>query len=125
MEKAIKFSNWTKDQFSWKWDGLEYNFQPGESAYFSEHVAKHFAKHLANKVMNGLCDGQEKIAKGSGVTFIEKDPRFQALVQKALGDSVDAKDETSLSSKIMAKNVAAKKQQKEDEGINPEFDEAA
>ena len=47
--QAIKFKNFTDRDFSWKYDGIEYNFPAGQETYLEDFKAKHFAKHLIDR----------------------------------------------------------------------------
>ena len=118
MAKGIKFTNYTKDDFTWKYDGEPHTFAPGEFGYFDEPIARHFAHHLACKVMHSMKD-----AKGADESWLNQDPKFVALVEKSLGDTVEAVDETTLKSKMTKKNIETKSKSKKEEEINPEFEQ--
>ena len=51
---AIKFKNFTGEDFSWKFDGIEYNFKAGQEVYMEEFKARFFAKHLIDRELNRL-----------------------------------------------------------------------
>ena len=46
---AKLFRNYTNEGFSWKWDGVPYDFPAGREMYLEDHLADHFAKHLVNR----------------------------------------------------------------------------
>jgi len=54
MEKAkvLVFFNWTEEDFTYRWDSVEYTFESGQSMMLEEGIALHFAKHLANRELN-------------------------------------------------------------------------
>lgn len=52
--KAIKFKNFTSEDFTWKFDGVEYSFRAGQETYMEEFKAKFFAKHLVDRELNTL-----------------------------------------------------------------------
>lgn len=52
--QAIKFKNWTSEDFTWSFDKVPYTFKAGDSMYLEDFKAKHFAKHLADREMNRL-----------------------------------------------------------------------
>jgi len=49
---AVKFTNWTDEKFTHKWDNVEYSFEPGKTEYLQSYLAEHFAKHLAQRECN-------------------------------------------------------------------------
>ena len=49
---AKKFLNFTEEDFSWKFDGVEYVFPAGQEMYLEDDRADHFAKHLVDREMN-------------------------------------------------------------------------
>lgn len=50
--QAVKFTNWTKEDFSHKWDSDEYHFKAGETVILQDYLAHHFANHLAQREIN-------------------------------------------------------------------------
>lgn len=50
--KAIKFINWTDEDFTHTWDGEVYSFPAGEPMLLPEGLAQHFAKHLVDRELN-------------------------------------------------------------------------
>lgn len=49
---AIKFKNFTNEDFAWKFDGVEYNFPAGQETFMEDFKAHHFAKHLVDRELN-------------------------------------------------------------------------
>lgn len=54
---AILFINYTDEDFSHSWGGVNYNFKAGTSMYLEPYLAEHFAKHLTNREINRLNRG--------------------------------------------------------------------
>lgn len=52
MEKAILFTNYSKEDFTHKYDGASWSFPEGQSMMLEGHLAMHFAKHLAVRELN-------------------------------------------------------------------------
>lgn len=50
--KAVKFKNFTDEEFSWKHDGVPYTFAPGQEIFLEDFKAEHFAKHLVDREIN-------------------------------------------------------------------------
>lgn len=50
--KAIRFINWTSEDFSHTWDSEVYEFPMGEVVMLNENLAQHFAKHLVDRELN-------------------------------------------------------------------------
>lgn len=50
--KAVKFKNFTNEDFEWKWDGNSFKFPAGIEIYLEEDQAHHFAKHLVDRELN-------------------------------------------------------------------------
>lgn len=69
--KAIKFRNFSNEDFSWKWDGVSFNFPAGQETYLEEDKAHHFAKHLVDReigkinVERGLHGTKNEISSAS------------------------------------------------------------
>lgn len=52
--QAKKFKNWTDQDFSWKWDGVAYDFPAGSETYLEDFKADHFASHLVDREIQKL-----------------------------------------------------------------------
>lgn len=50
--EAKKFKNFSKEDFSWKFDGVPYTFPAGKEIYLEEDKAVHFCKHLVDRELN-------------------------------------------------------------------------
>ena len=51
---AIIFRNFTNEDFSWKFDGVMFDFKAGQEIYLEEPKTKHFAKHLVDREINKI-----------------------------------------------------------------------
>jgi hypothetical protein len=86
--KAILFLNWTGEDFSHTWGGVEYTFKAGQTMYLEEGLAVHFAKHLANREIN-------KVGK------LMNDPLVKVFMERCYGtEFLEAKDEESLKTQL-------------------------
>ena len=45
----MKFTNFSNEDFTWKWDNIAYSFKAGSTVYMEDWKARHFAKHLVNR----------------------------------------------------------------------------
>jgi hypothetical protein len=52
--KAISFTNFSKEDFTWKYDGIPYTFPAGASMFLEDFKAEHFAQHLVDRELNRL-----------------------------------------------------------------------
>lgn len=52
MGKAVKFINWTNEDFTWKWGGEPTTIKANESIWMQDWKADHFAKHLADRELS-------------------------------------------------------------------------
>lgn len=50
--QAKKFKNFSKEDFTWKFDGVPYTFPAGQETYLEEDKAQHFCKHLVDREVN-------------------------------------------------------------------------
>jgi len=50
--EAIKFCNYTDEDFTWKFDGIAYTFKAGTTMFLEDFKAHHFAKHLIDRELN-------------------------------------------------------------------------
>lgn len=74
---AKKFKNFTDADFSWKFDGVDYTFKPGQETYLEDFKAEHFAKHLVDREMNKLgivTNNQSERAKLTVQCFPPEEP---------------------------------------------------
>lgn len=63
---AIIFKNFTEEDFTWKFDGVPFNFKAGQEMYMEEFKAKFFAKHLVDRELNRInkaTNDQKEIAR--------------------------------------------------------------
>jgi hypothetical protein len=63
--ESLLFVNFTDEDFTWKFDGVPYNFPKGQSIYMEESKVRHFAKHLVNREM--MKDGKDDLMTGREV----------------------------------------------------------
>ena len=57
MNKAIKFKNFSDEDFTHKYDGVPYTIKAGETITLPGYLAEHFCHHLVNReMMKGLSD---------------------------------------------------------------------
>lgn len=49
--EALYFKNFSQDSFTYKYDGKDYTFKPGDGVWLPTFKAKHFAKHLVDREM--------------------------------------------------------------------------
>lgn len=52
--EAKQFTNWTTEDFTWKFDGIPYTFKAGQTMFLEDFKADHFAKHLVDREMNRM-----------------------------------------------------------------------
>jgi len=109
---AILFCNWTDQDFTHKWDNVEYSFKSGQSELIQDFLAHHFAKHLAQREIN-----RKKL--------LMTDPKFKVFYDKCFSKGVveadtDLKLEIEMEKKKIKKvNKKIKKiKEKEFEGLN-------
>lgn len=106
-KRAVKFTNYSEEDFSHGWDSTVYEFAAGESTMLEESLANHFAKHLATRELN-----KKEIISSSANIKNEMRKAFN-------GESIEAKDATQLDQAVINENSkkpakAAKKETKED-----------
>ena len=49
---AIQFHNFSDEDFTWKFDGIAYNFPAGSTMFLEDFKAEHFAQHLVDRELN-------------------------------------------------------------------------
>lgn len=52
--KAVSFTNFSNEDFTWKYDGLEYTFTAGQTILIEDFKAEHFAQHLVDRELDKL-----------------------------------------------------------------------
>lgn len=50
--EAIKFKNYTNEDFTWSYNAVPHLFKAGQEIYLEDFKAKHFAKHLVDRELN-------------------------------------------------------------------------
>ncbi len=50
--QAIQFKNFSDEDFTWKYDGIAYNFPAGSTMFLENFKAEHFAQHLVDRELN-------------------------------------------------------------------------
>lgn len=50
--QAIKFKNYTDEDFTWNFDSIPYTFAAGQEIFLEDYKAFFFAKHLADRECN-------------------------------------------------------------------------
>jgi len=53
-----KFFNFSKFDFTWKYDGVEYDFPKQDGTTLLDYMAELFAKHLIDREINRLSDNE-------------------------------------------------------------------
>lgn len=97
---AIRFTNWTEQDFTHRWDKVEYTFKAGESTYLQDYLAHHFAKHLAQREINRK-------------NLLMSDLRFKEYYDKCLSEDVISAD-TSLKLEMEMEKNKEKKDDKQE-----------
>lgn len=94
------FTNWTDEDFTHTWDGTAYELPKKTPVMLQDFLALHFAKHLAIREMNKMTE-----------SWMEKDARFIALMQKCFGSSakIEARSEVELEKELLNNADAPKK----------------
>lgn len=52
--KAIKFKNFSEEDFTYSFDSIPYTFPAGTEMFLEDYKAEHFAKHLVDRELNRL-----------------------------------------------------------------------
>lgn len=50
--EAKQFHNFSNEDFTWKFDGIEYTFKAGQTMFLEDFKVVHFTKHLVDREMN-------------------------------------------------------------------------
>ena len=95
--EAIKFHNFSNEDFTWKWDGISYTFPAGSTMFLENFKAEHFAQHLVDRELNKLgiiTNNQTERAKLGALCFptVETITPIEALQRNAKKAVKVAKD---------------------------------
>jgi len=91
MAKAMLFTNWTDEDFTYTWDGVEYDFKAGQSIYLQDYLAMHFANHLIDRELN-----KQKL--------VTSHQTRNELIRKCFGEivqTIQADDKTKLETELL------------------------
>ena len=75
--QAVKFRNFTKEDFTYSWDSIPFTFKAGQEIYLEEYKARHFAKHLVDLELNRLGKPTNNAAERDRLTrlcFVDEAP---------------------------------------------------
>lgn len=98
---AQRFTNWTHEDFTHKWDSVFYTFKAGQSEMLQDYLANHFAKHLAQREINRR-------------NLPMSDLKFKEFFDKCLsGDTITAETKLKLEMEIEKLKVEPKDEKKE------------
>lgn len=50
--QAIQFTNFSTEDFTWKYDGIPYTFPAGSTMFLEAYKAEHFAQHLVDRELD-------------------------------------------------------------------------
>lgn len=106
--KAIKFKNFTDEDFTWKFDGVPYTFKAGMEMYLEDFKAYHFTKHLVDRELNKLGVPTNNLTE-------RKVLEDKCLPQDEVVTREEAIDLNEISKK---KSVRSKKVEKEEEFVD-------
>lgn len=120
---AMRFFNWTDQDFSHKWDSVEYTFKAGQSEMLQDYLAHHFAKHLAQREINkrNLLMTDRKFKEfydaclNGDTISAESSLKLEMEIEKVKEKPVEDKKEAA--KERMAKARAAKKVKKEEDNF--------
>jgi len=99
-----KFVNYTKEDFSHKWDGKVFKFKAGREIYLEDYLAEHFAKHLAEREM--LKDGHEDFLEHTKKEYLAK------ILITEEEEEIEVEDIPDAKTRALNKNTKAKKEEK-------------
>lgn len=101
--QALKFKNFTTEDFTWKFDGIPYTFKAGQEMFLEDYKAYHFAKHLVDREMNQLgieTNNQSERARLGAKCF----PSDEAITPlEALNINEEEKAEKKSAKKVVSK----------------------
>lgn len=52
--EAVKWTNFSNEDFAWKFNGVEHSFPAGMEIFLEKEKADHFTKHLVDREMNKM-----------------------------------------------------------------------
>lgn len=103
--RIVKFTNFSKEDFTWTWNKIPYKFPAGEFRFMETNLAEHFAKHLINR---------ELLKKGRENDTSPKNPQenvyFMELHRLAIEavDTAEGADQTAIEQEVIDRDTRAK-----------------
>lgn len=99
--KAIKFKNFSDEDFTCSWDKVPYKFKAGMEIYAEDWKANHFAKHLIDRELNkkGALTN-DKVARGKMLELAL--PVDEEITQSEM---IDVNEKTKITKKQKADEV--------------------
>lgn len=133
-EALFLFTNYTSEDFSWKWGGKTYTFKAGKSVYLEDFKARHFAKHLVDRELHkagkqvddpsresllAKCLTSEEASEDATTEVINKNKEMETKKPVAPKAPKESKKIPSPNSKVKTEKP---KEEKEFEGLDDEED---
>lgn len=118
----VIFKNFSKEDFTGKYDGQNYFFEAGAEMYVAAYLAAHFAKHLVDREVQKML---KKDREGKEIPRTVNDPIRKELEAKALPGGMKEpepipEEGVDLSSDVTNKNAELEKEKKEEESKETE-----
>lgn len=79
-ERRFVFSNWTSEDFTGRWDNVDYLVPAGTTKEFPMYLAFHLTKHLVDREMN-----RDKKSSLAGIDEERKPYEDKTMVEITLG----------------------------------------
>lgn len=98
---AKKFRNFSKEDFTWKWDGVVYTFKAGQEIYMEDYKADHFAKHLIDRELTRQNIQTNHHGERAKLALLCFPPDEVVSVAEAI--DIEAKKEESIRTEVKAK----------------------
>ena len=68
--QALRFKNFTDEDFTWSFDSVPHTFKAGETMFLESFKAAHFAKHLVDRELNRMGLSTSHILKRNELTAL-------------------------------------------------------
>lgn len=103
--RIVKFTNFSKEDFTWTWNKIPYRFPAGEFRFMETNLANHFAKHLINRELlkqNRETDTSPKKP--------EENVFYMALYKKAVEpvETSEGADQTAIEQEVIDRDTRAR-----------------
>lgn len=118
--EAVKWKNFTNEDFSWKYNGIVHSFPAGMEIFLEKEKAEHFTKHLVDREIGKQNAAQGLLGTNKEIPVTSPQARAQfELLCYPVAEPVSAEQALNLNETAKVKKTAKAAAEFEDLKVKP------